>query len=60
MINIPKKYIFFHNFGLREEAFLQDLYNKVKNAEITIGDFVDVLLCGANYNIDGLTTFIQS
>lgn len=52
--------LFLHNFGKTEEAFLQDIYAKVKNNTITIDYLRDVLPGGTNFGIQGLDKFNQS
>jgi len=52
--------LFLHNFNKTEEAFLQDIYAKVKNSEITLQSLRDVLPDGANFNIPELIKFNQS
>jgi len=49
--------LFLHNFGKTEEAFLQDIYAKVKNSEITIDFFNNVLPGGTDFGIPGLVKF---
>ena len=49
--------LFLHNFGKTEEAFLQDIYAKVKNSEITIDFFNNVLPGGIDFGIPGLVKF---
>jgi len=52
--------LFLHNFDKTEEAFLQDIYAKVKNNTITIDYLSDVLPGGSNFGIQGLDQFNQS
>jgi hypothetical protein len=52
--------LFLHNFEKTEEAFLQDIYAKVKNNTITIDYLSDVLPGGSNFGIQGLDQFNQS
>jgi hypothetical protein len=52
--------LFLHNFDKTEEAFLQDIYAKVKNNTITIDYLSDVLPGGSNFGIQGLDKFNQS
>jgi hypothetical protein len=52
--------LFLHNFNKTEQAFLQDIYAKVKNNTITIDYLSDVLPGGTNFGIQGLDKFNQS
>ena len=52
--------LFLHNFNKTEEAFLQDIYAKVKTDEITIAYLSNVLPDGANFGIPELIKFNQS
>jgi hypothetical protein len=49
--------LFLHNFGKTEQVFLQDIYAKVKNSEITIEFLNNVLPGGADFGIPGLVKF---
>jgi len=52
--------LFLHNFNKTEEAFLQDIYAKVKNSKITLQSLRDMLPGGANFGIPELIKFNQS